>query len=68
MDQFGSSWAALIPPTVTHLADGSTGLVVALSILPILTLSVGRDYYVRARHNGVTLGAGVWSPDSHIRT
>lgn len=115
MDQFGSSWGAIIPPTIVQPTDGATGISVALSLLmgttpflvvqgtdthastdweirdapdgggnvvwasyadsnlltrllPILTLSVGRDYYVRARHNGATLGPGVWSPDSHIRT
>lgn len=116
MDQFGSSWGAIIPPTITQPADGSTGLSVALALLmgttpflvvqgsdthaftdweirdapdgggnvvwssygdatnlltkllPILTLSFGRDYYIRARHNGATLGAGVWSADAHIRT
>lgn len=116
MDQFGSSWGALIPPVITQPADGATGLSVALSLLmatspfmvvqgtdthvstdweirdaangggnvvwssygdtsnlltrllPALTLSLGRDYYIRARQNGAILGAGVWSADAHIRT
>ena len=48
--------------TVTNL------LALLTATVPPLTLGLGQDYYIRARFNGATLGAGLWSADVHIRT
>lgn len=38
------------------------------TLVPALTLQLGKDYYIRTRQTGAITGVGPWSADVHIST
>lgn len=69
--QASADWEIRTAPdgggTVAWSSYGDTGNLLT-KLVPALSLQLGKDYYIRTRQNGATLGVGVWSPDAHIRT